>query len=250
MATINSVPTLSYTDLYSSFTEIPSGTMIGQLEFGSNGKAYRLAKVGAAALVVGNTLQSPAVDTQFDGQAVAVAAAVGATQISITNGTTAITADQFDGGTLAISTNSASGTNLGDEYTIVAHTTGGSGATIIYYLDRPIRHAVTTATTTVAIRKSPWGAVIQSTGGTATGTPAGVAIYEAAAASYCWVQTKGVTSVLSDASTFAVGSLVGPSVSVAGAVGVFVAGTARTFVGFCMGAQNTTHTIPVQLLLD
>jgi len=250
MASLNQTPILSTIDLYASFTEIPSGLQLGALQFGENGKGFRLVKAGASALVVGNTLQSSAVDTQFDGLAVAVAAAAGVSQVTLTNGTTAVTANQFDGGDFVVSTSSTASANIGEHYTIVGHGTAISGASLVIYLDRPLRTALTVATTTVAIRRSPYSGIIQSTGGAATGSPAGVAIYAIPAAAYGWVQTKGTAGVLSDGSTFAVGSLVGPSVATAGACGVFVAGTARSYIGVSMSAANSTHGISVQLTLD
>jgi hypothetical protein len=252
MASINALPSLSYTDLYSSFTELPSGLYLGSLQFGENGKAFRLVKAGGSALVVGNTLQSSAnaTITDFDGLAVATAAAAGATQVTLTNGSTAVTANLLDGGTFVVSTSSTASANIGEEYTIVGHGTATGGASLLVFLDRPLRTALTTATTTVALRRSPWSGVVQSTGGAATGTPVGVAIYPIPASSFGWVQTKGVAGVLSDNSTFAVGSAVGPSVAVAGACGVIVAATARTFIGDSMSAANSTHAIQVNLRLD
>lgn len=251
MASINSNPSLSYTDLYSSFTEVPSGYTLGQLEFGSNGKAFRLVKAGGSALVVGNTLQSSAnaTITDFDGLSVATAAAAGVSQLTLTLSGTGVTANLFDGGSLVIATSSTAVANIGEEYTIVGHTVASSSASCTFYLDRPLRLAVTTATTTVSIRRSPFSGVIQSTGTTATGTPVGVAIYEIPSAAYGWIQSGGVAGVLSDGSTFAVGSAVGPSVAAAGACGVIVAATARTFIGNSMSAASSTHAISVDMKL-
>lgn len=249
MASLNQTPTISPIDLYSSFTEIPSGLQLGALQFGQNGKGFRLVKAGGSALVVGNTLQSSAVNTDFDGLAVAVAAAVGVSQVTLTLGSTAVTANQFDGGDFVVSTSSTASANIGEQYTIVGHGVAASGS-CVFYLDRPLRTALTTATTTVALRRSPFSGVIQSTGGAATGTPAGVAIYAIPAAAYGWVQTKGTAAVLSDNSTFAIGSAVGPSVATAGAAGVIVAATARTCIGNSMSAANSAHAISVQLTLD
>lgn len=248
MARISANPVIGQFDPYSYGAN--AITDIGQMIYGANGKAFRYVKAGASALVVGNTLQSSAVDTQFDLMAIPTAAAAGAMSISVTNGTTAVTAGQFIGGTVVVSTNSASGTNLGEEYTILDHSTALSGGTLTLYLDVPLRTALTVSTTAVTMRRSPWNGVIQSTGGAATGTPVGIAISPIPASNYGWVQTKGVAGVLSDGSTFAVGSLVGPSVATAGAAGVFVAGTARTYIGFSMSAASSTHAIQVQLTLD
>ena len=112
MATISGNPTLSGYDLYSSSAN-PIAE-VGQLIFGDNGKAFRYVLAGGSALVVGNVLQSSAVDTQFDDLAVAANVAAGQSQIVVTNGTTAVTANQYVGGTAEVSVTPG----LGDEYTI------------------------------------------------------------------------------------------------------------------------------------
>lgn len=242
MANISGNPILSGYDLYSS-SAIPI-TDIGALIFGDNGKAFRYALAGET-LVVGNVLQSSVVDTQFDDLAVAANVAIGERQIVLTNGTTAVTAGQFVGGTVDFSVTP----HLGGEYTIVGHSTATNGGSWTITLDRPLRVAITSAATKATVRRSPWSGVIQLPT-TQTGTPAGVAIYAIASGEYGWVQTKGVAAVLSDNSTFAVGSALSNSVATAGAVGVFVAGTARSLIGHAMRASATGKTIPVQLLLD
>lgn len=250
MANISGNPIIAGYDLYSSSAN--PITDVGQLIFGDNGKAFRYAKAGATALVVGNLLQSSVVDTNWTGVAVAVAAAAGVNQVSLTNGGTAVTAGMFVGGSFIVSVNSTAGTNLGDEYTIVGHTvdTTTSG-TVVFTLDRPIRTALTVSTTKVTIRRSPWSGVLQCIAATSTtGSPAGVAIYAIPANEYGWVQTKGVAACLHDNSTFAVGSALSQSAATAGAVGVHVAGTNRFFIGHSMQAQASTTCGAVQLAID
>jgi hypothetical protein len=247
MASLNNTPLLSPIDLYSSFTEVPSGLQVGALQFGQNGKAFRLVQAGGSALVVGNLLQSSAVDTQFDDLAVASNAAIGSMSITLTNGTTAVVVDDFAGGTAEVSVTPG----LGDEYTIVNTSAAANGASLVVYLDRPLRTAITAAASKITLRKSPWADVIQApASGSCTGTPAGIAIYAIPASAYGWVQTKGVAAVLSDNSTFAVGSALANSAATAGCVGVFVAGTTRQFIGHAMRAAGSAKTIPVQLCID
>jgi len=242
MATISGNPIISGYDLYSSSAN--PITDVGQLIFGSNGKAFRYTLAGEA-LVVGNVLQSSVVDTQFDDMAVAANVAIGQDKIVLTNGTTAVTANQFVGGTVEFSVTP----HLGGEYTIVGHSTAANGGALTLYLDRPLRTAITSAATKATMRRSPWSGSIQLPT-TQTGTPAGVAIYAIPSGEYGWVQTKGVAAVLSDNSTFAVGSALSNSVAAAGAVGVFVAGTARSLIGHAMRAAGSGKTIPVQLSID
>lgn len=239
MANISGTGLISGYDLYSSSAN-PIAE-IGQLIFGDNGKAFKYALAGET-LVVGNVLQSSVVDTQFDDMAVAANVAIGQDKIVLTNGTTAVTANQFVGGTVEFSVTP----HLGGEYTIVGHSTAANGGALTIYLDRPLRTAITSAASKATMRRSPWSGVIQLPT-TQTGTPAGVAIYAIPSGEYGWVQTSGVAAVLSDNSTFAVGSALANSVAAAGACGVFVAGTARSFLGHAMRAAASGKTIPVQL---
>lgn len=250
MSYITGVPTLSELDLYQSTTTIPSGLGLGALINGVGGKMFRLALVGGSNLVMGNALQSSAVDTQFTNMSVptAITAAqvtAGTYQIDITNGTTTVSANQFDGGSLSIYT--AGTIAVADEYTIVGHTTGTSGATLTLYLDRPLRAAITTSAK-VNMRRSPWSGVIQSPASTLTGTPAGVALYATPTATYAWVATHGVTSALSDGSSILVGSEIAVPSATAGAVILSAAGLAN--IGYAMQAAAAAKGIAVQLKID
>jgi len=250
MANISGAPTVGSIDLYSSSATVPAGLQVGQLIEGQNGKAFRLVKAGASALVVGNLIQSSAVDTNWTEVAVAVAAAKGDTVVALTNGGTAVTANMFDGGSFLVGVNSASGTNLAHEYTIIGHTTDATTSGTVYFtLDKPLRVALTVSTTKVTIRRSPWSGVIQCPT-TLTGTPAGVAIYAIPAAEYGWLQVRGVCAALHDNSTFAVGSALSNSAATAGAVGVVVAATARCIIGHAMQAQASGHAGAVQLNIN
>jgi len=89
---------------------------------------------------------------------------------------------------------------------------------------------------------------------TPTGVPVGVAIFAGAAGSStvqsaCWIQTKGLASVLSDGSTFAVGSAVGTPSGTAGAVTVYAAATTKTAVGDVLEAAASAHAIAINLRL-
>ena len=241
MAFISGNPVIAGLDLYSS-SSTPMHE-IGQLIYGDNGKAFRYVKAGAANLVVGNVLQAPVIDTQFDSMSVPVNA-VGSQTVTITNGTTALTGDEFKGGSLSVSVTPG----LGEEYTIIGNGAAISGASLTVYLDRPIRTAWTTSTK-VTLRNL-WNGVIQCPT-TLTGSVAGVAIHAITALYYGWIQTKGVAAVLSDNSTGAVGSDVGVPGATAGAVGVNVAGTGKcNTVGRALRALSTGLCVPVYLNID
>lgn len=242
MASITGNPIISPVSLYSSSTVPDSSYELGQLIGGKNGKAFRYALFGELG-VVGDIMQSSAVDTQFDDMAT-TAQAAGLSTVTVTNGTTSVTAGQFQGGTLAVSVTPG----LGEEYTIVDHGLATSGTTLTLVLDRPIATAWTTSTK-LTMRRSPYSGVVKCPT-SLTGTVAGVCVYPVASGAYGWLQVQGVCGVLSDNSTFAVGSDIGVPGAAAGSVGVNVAGTGKSnTVGRAMRAAASGKTIPVSLMI-
>jgi len=245
MAGLAGTPILSWIDIYSSDTTVPSGYQVGMLMEGPDGKAFRYALAGEL-LVVGDINQSSVVDAQFDDMAVATNTAIGSATLPLTNGTTAVLANQYDGGTAEVSVTPG----LGDEYTILGHTNPISGAAFTLTLDRTVRTAVTSAASKVTVRRSPWSGIIKCPT-TLTGTVAGVTVFAVPSASYGWVQTKGVAAVLADSSTGVVGSDVGVPGASAGAVGVNIAGSGKSnSVGRAMRALASGKTVPVYLCID
>lgn len=248
MATLSGRATLSTIDLYTSTTDQPSGLYVGALQDGLNGKLFRYALVGGVALVAGNLLQSAAEDTTYENMAVLATAIATTTPqvVNITNGTSTITSQQFEGGSVSVYTTP----DLGREYTILGVTgTLTTGGALSVTVDRPLGTAWTTATK-VNMKRNVFSGVIQYPT-TQTGVAAGVAVFALPNATYGWVQTHGMAGVLSDASTFAVGSSVVPSLSAAGAVGVNVAGTTHQFgIGAALQAAASAHVISVFLTID
>jgi len=248
MAFLSGRATLSYVDLYSSFTEQPGGLMVGAMQDGPSGRIFRLALVGASALVKGNLLQESAEDTSYENMAIGTAGVVGDAFLQVTNGTATITSAQFEGGTVGVYT--AGTVAIGDEYNITGVTgTLTTGGALKVFVDRPLRYAYTTSAK-VNMKRSPWSGVIQAPATTQTGMAVGVAVYEVAAAAYGFVQTHGLCTVLSDGSTFAVGSNVGTPSGTAGCVTVFAAGTTHQLVGVVRQAAASTHGISMFLQID
>ena len=248
MAGSNGIGLLSLTDLYTS-TATPGGNLMPGMIFwdGNTGKAFRYVLNGAAALVVGNLLQASVEDTSYENMAV-TANTAGDTTLNVTNGTATITSAKFVGGTLSVYT--AGGIAVGDEYTILGVsgtlTTGGA---LKVAVDRPLRTSWTTAAK-VNMKRSPWSGVIQAPATTQTEMAVGVAIYPIAIAEYGWVQTHGPCAVLSDGSTFAVGSDVGTPSGTAGCVTVFAAGTTHQRVGVVRQAAASGSCISAFLQID
>ncbi len=256
MASISGIATIGAPDLYASSVTPGEGLQIGQLAWdGKSGKAFRYSLVGASALVKGNLIQEAANDVQFDALAVGTAGVVGDSFLQLTNGTTTVVPALFKGGSVFCNTAGAA-VAVGDEYTITDISgTLTSGGALKVYTDRPLRYAYATATTKVGLHKSPWGGVIQYPVTTQTGIPVGVAIFELAATAttvyqYGWVQSHGICAALSDNSTYAIGSMLSPSLAVAGAVGVNVAGTTHGTIGWALHAAESTKCNPMFLMID
>lgn len=245
MAGLTGTKTLATSDIYTSTATLDPGSSLGDLVDGGNGKKFRLVKAGASALVVGNVIQSAANDTQFNDMAVPAATAAGSRQVTITNGTTSVTANQYDGGSLLVSVTPG----LGEEYTIISHGLATSGTAWVLTLDRPLRTAWTTSTK-VTVRRSPYSGVIQFPATTQTGIAVGVAVYPIAAGEYGWVQTHGMAAVLSDGSTFAIGSNVGTVSGTAGCCTVYDAATTLACIGVALQAASSGKCIPVHLQID
>lgn len=242
-------PILSNIDLYSSDATIPGGLYVGARVDDPIGKTFRYGLVGASTLVAGNLLQSAAEDTTYENMAVlasAIASAGAMQTVNITNGTATITNTMFLGGSVGVYTTP----DLGSEYTILGvNGTLTSGGALTVTIDRLLNTAWTTATK-VNMKRSPWSGMIQAPASTQTGIPVGVAVYPITAANFGWVQTHGIASVLSDGSTFAVGSDVGSPSGTAGCVTVFAAGTTHTTVGNVQQAAASGHCISIFLRID
>lgn len=247
MASLTGYKAISAADLYKS--SATAEEKIGTIGIdGRTGKLFRYALVGASALVTGNLLQESAQDTTYENMAIGTAGVAGDMFLQVTNGTATITSAQFENGTINVYT--AGTVAVGDEYTITKITgTLTTGGALKVFLDRPLRYAYTTSAK-VNMKQSPWSKVIQAPATTQTGIAVGVAIYPLAASEYGWVQTHGTCSVLSDGSTFAVGSDVGTPSGTAGCVTVFAAGTTHQRVGVVRQAAAAAHCITAFLQID
>lgn len=249
MATLTGFVSVTAQDLYTSRPVPATDMVIGQMGIDAKtGKYYRYSLVGASNLVAGNLLQEAVNDTTYANMAVSAAGAVGDKYISVTNGTATITSEQFRGGTIHVYT--AGTVAIGDEYNITRVTgTLTTGGALKVYVDRPLRYAFTTSAK-VNMKRSPWSGVIQAPATTQTGMAVGVAPFIINAGEYGWVQTHGPAAVLSDGSTFAVGSDVGTPSGTAGCVTVYAAGTTHQRVGVVREVAASAHCITAFLQID
>lgn len=233
-------------------------TEVGQPFQTADGKIVTLVQNGGTALVSGVLVQAPAsIGANHTGLTLSTQA-IGSTQITATLGGTAVTANQYAGGTLVIS----AGTGKGQTVKIASHpaqsTTTG---TVVFTLEEPLSVATATTDSKGSLTLPQYGSkngtdfttfgvIVSPT--TATGATIGATIYPIPASTatvptYGYIVTKGAVGVLNDAGT-AIGLDVMPSSSVAGAVVTYVAAT-RNRVGTSTVAGETTKCQLVNIQL-
>ena len=206
----------------------------GQRAMTADGRRFVYALCGATATVAGKLYQTAAELTNHDNLATA-AAAVGDTVITVTLGNTAVTANQYAGGTLAIDTTPGEGYT----YLITSHPAAAGNATLAVTVDPGVQVALTTSSRATLV-PNPYSAVIITPATTLTGAPVGVATYIIAANEYGWLQTGGPCAVLIDGAIAVGACCVAPS-SVAGAVLTDPANASVPIVGTMMVAGATTE---------
>lgn len=202
------------------------------------GQYYRYVKAGASALVVGNVVQAPAQDTDHD-QLTPAAAAVNATSITVTLGSTGVSANQYQYGFAIIDTTPG----LGYAYPIRYHAAASASATVELFLERPIQVALTTSSRVTLVPNRFKGVIQAPT--TLTGAVVGTAVYPIAAGEFGYVGTGGVLATLI-AGTPAVGAAVVVPGSAAGAVVVDGAASATEVVGSMCVTGVDGKVLPVR----
>lgn len=200
---------------------------LGQMAYTHDGRVFVYGQAGAVALVAGKLVQIPAVVANHQAL-VTVAASVGAVKATVTLGGTAATADQYKGGFLVIRDTSTTG--AGQALPI----SGNSAQTVTtgnvdVYLAEGVAEALTTASVS-NLELAPTGGVLVSTTADTTERVVGVPQVDTAAASYVWLQIKGVSSVLGNG-TITKGAGLIKSGTVAGAVDIEATATITQRVG-------------------
>jgi len=207
-------------------------------------RIFRYAVAGEA-LAAGYLTTEPTGNTSLTNMAV-ISGAIGAKQINFTNAVTTTTAGYFDEGYVCVTY----ATGIGQTYKISSMAALVSGASSYVNLFDPIKVALDT-TSKIDIVANPWNRVLHT--GTITLLSTGVPLVAVTAlGDYCWLQTRGVCAVFSDA-TIAAGSRAMEDGSVAGAVDIVaeanfittpVVGTAYHIAA----VQNYAH--PIFLTID
>lgn len=210
-------------------------TAIGQTFALNDGREVRLISNAATALASGVLVQGQALVTNHTNMTVAVPAATPATagtfRVSVTLGATKLNVNEYQGGYAVVN----AGTGIGQTLRISSHPNGASAAAgIIFTLEDPIQVTLD-ATSKLSVYHNPYlNCVINTIA--ASSVPVGVSLYPVSASTanvydgtsgalttvgvfqYAFVTTKGVTSVLSDATLIGIGGGVSPSTTTAGAI--------------------------------
>lgn len=135
-------------------------------------------------------------------------------KVTATLGATAATANQYQGGYLAV----VDGAGEGQILKIASHPAADASATLaITCEDGPVTALSTTTSEISLLPATGNGVIIMPT--TPSNSVFGLALYPIAAGSYGFFLTRGVGCALSDATTPAVGCAISWSAATAGAVG-------------------------------
>lgn len=198
-------------------TQIP---VLGARSVTGDGREFRYASAGASNLIIGQLQQAAAPQSNYV-DVTAIAAAVGATTVTLTVSTgTAVAANQFSGG---FYTTYGTVANGGGQILQISSNTAvtASGTSITITLTDPVATAITTSATVNIIPPS-FAALIQSPT-TVSGQVAGIAVTSLTATYYGWIQVKGLANALI-AGTPAIGTgLSAPNSGTAGALQVTAA---------------------------
>lgn len=209
---------------------------LGTLAVTRDGRQFRYGHAGATALAAGKLAQIPAVVANHQAL-VTVAAAVGATKVTVTLGGTAATADQYIDGYAVIRDTATTG--AGQAFPI----NGNSAQTVTtgnvdVYLAEAVAEALTTASVT-NLELSPYEGMLISSSGDTTEMVTGVPQIDVTAAYYAWFQVRGVAAVLGNG-TITKGSGVIKSATTAGAVDIEAAATITHRVGIQLQTGTST----------
>lgn len=154
-----------------------------------DGRIYRYAFSGTAALVAGNLLQAPAINSKSINMAVSAAAAAGATSVAVTLASSTASENEFADGFLVI--NDVDGEGIA--YRVGGHAASVSTALTVS-LTEPLIVALTTNSEASLI--NTFRGVIQTVASTITAQAVGGAEVAYAASRYFWLHTGGPGSVL------------------------------------------------------
>lgn len=219
----------------------------GQYAWTGDGRVYRYAVAGATALLPGKATVPAATVTNSINQT-GTANAVGAQTITFTVGATAIVADAFSGGFLAVNATATTGVNVYRIKNNTAVASAGGSITVTLAVDEPLTVATTTASKFTLYPGPFKNTVIQTAAASGAVNPAGVPNIAVTAGAGYWSQVGGYCAVLSDG-IIAKGVGAIASGSVDGALVTEATGTLIVRQGYAPEATVDTNYYPIVLTL-
>lgn len=257
------------------FNDSSFSTYVGQKFDTSDGRTLVMVANGGVALPAGNLIQSAAQVTAHQKLAMTVPTAYPATaglyQILVTNGSTVLSANQYQAGFAVIS----AGTGIGQTLKIASHAPAANAGTFVVNLEDPIQTTLD-ATSKVSMLYNPYGGGSASAAGavstgvvysptTQTAGIVGASLYGIAASTaptynsttgklatpgviqYGLIVCSGPASCLVDTVTL-VGNPVGHSTAVSGAIAAATL-TASAQVGFALQTLTSAESGLIYLQL-
>ena len=216
MAFLNYVG-LDYGDETVTSTTESRGITLGTKGLMPDGRVFRYSKAGEA-ITAGLMCQTPLAIANHDMDLVTAAAAVGATSIVSTLGGTAVTKDQYKGGTIYVN----DGAGEGQTFRIATHAAvSSSGDFTVPFEGKQTVKTALTASSLTGIKANPYnGTLLYNT--TPDGIPTGFSPTDVASGAYFWQQTYGDAAILVNG-TVVLGQCVVPGTSTSGSVDTHVA---------------------------
>jgi hypothetical protein len=178
-----------------------------------DGRVFRYA-LANGALPAGQLVQESANVALHDMDLAVATAAIGATQITVTPGATAVTANQYQGGYLYV--NDGAG-GEGQVYAIASHPAADASTAFVVTLQSGITQAFTNGTTLVGLKANAYFDCIPAPV-VPTARILGAPVADIADNGYGWVQTWGEAALLVDTLVPVVGEDLYPSSNTSGAV--------------------------------
>lgn len=164
---------------------------LGSVGATRDGRVYVYGQAGASDITRGQLAVAEAVVANHTNQTFGATAAVGADEVVLNIGATAVTADQYADGYLVA--NDAAGEGV--LYQIQSNSAASASASVRIKLYEPLVAAVTVSVSEGSLIKNPAKTVIAST---TLSKSVGVANTTVTAAYFGWFQTGGYAAVLAD----------------------------------------------------
>ena len=216
MAFLNYVG-LDYGDETVTSTTESRGITLGTKGLMPDGRVFRYSKAGEA-ITAGLMCQNSIAIANHDMDLVTAAAAAGATSIVSTLGGTAVTADQYKGGTLYVN----DGAGEGQTFRIATHAAvSSSGDFTVPFEGKQTVKTALTSSSLCGLKANPYnGTLLYNT--TPDGIPTGFSPTDVASGAYFWQQTYGDGTALVNG-TVVLGQCVVPGTTTSGSVDTHVA---------------------------